>query len=59
MEVASASLLIFGSLFPAKGILVPLLKKEGSIHSLLILFEFHVFWASRIIQAFGLIATYQ
>jgi len=59
MGVPSASVLNFASLFPPKGILVPHLKKEWSIHILVIVLEFHVFCASRVIQAFGLIATYQ
>jgi len=53
MGVPSASVLNFASLSLPKGILVPLLKKEWSIHILIILLEFHVFCASRVIQAFG------
>jgi len=56
MGVPSASVLNFASLFPPKGIRVALLKKERSIQLLVILLEFHVFCASRVIQAF---ATYQ
>jgi len=59
MGVPSASVLNFASLFPLKDILVPPLKKKWSIRILVILLEFHVFCASRVIQAFGLIATYQ
>jgi len=44
---------------PSQGILVPLLKKEWSIRILVILLEFHVFCAFRVIEAFGLISTYQ
>jgi len=38
---------------------IPLLKKEWSIHILIIRLEFHLFCASRVIQAFELISTYQ
>jgi len=45
---------------PSQGyILVPLLKKEWNIRILVILLEFPVFCAYRVIWAFGLIATYQ
>jgi len=58
MGVPSVSVLIFASLSPPKGTLISLLK-DWSIHILVILLEFHVLCASRVIQAFGLIATYQ
>jgi len=59
MDVPSVSVLNIASLCPPKGILVPLLKKKESICILVILLEFHVFCAFRIIPAFGLISTYQ
>jgi len=43
MGVPSASVLNFASIFPAKGILVPLLKKERGIRILVIRLEFHLF----------------
>jgi len=59
MGIPSVSVLNFASLAPPKGILVLPLKEEWSIRILVILLEFHVFCASRVIRAFGLIATYQ
>jgi len=59
MGVPSASVLNYASLFPLKGILVSLLKKEWSRCILVILLEFHLFCASRVIQEFRLISTYQ
>jgi len=43
----------FASLFPAKGIPDHLLEKEWNIRILVILLEFHVLGAFRLIQAFG------